>query len=212
MALCHTPAALARLKNGRMKKVIVFTIPPLLLAWLFLPATGWGTEKWFVSLYGGRFSNNALLDIVRFQTQFEDSSIYVLSVGKEVGQYKDKISFEWEGQIALHSGRQDHEEVNAVFILRWLPFVWDRFLDTSLAIGNGLSYATVEPPLEILDSDTNKSSQWLYYLLVELAFRLPTQNEWDLFVRVHHRSGVFGLINDVDSGSNFIGCGIRYKF
>lgn len=203
---------MAVLNNEQMKKIIVFTILPISWAWFFLPAMGWCSEKWFVGLYGGRFSNNALLDIVRFQTQFEDSCIYVLSVGKEVGQYKDKISFEWEGQIALHSGRQSHKEFNAVFVSRWLPFAWDRFIDTSLAIGNGLSYATAEPPLEILDSDNNKSSQWLYYLLVELAFGLPTQCEWDLFVRVHHRSGIFGLINDVDSGSNFIGCGIRYKF
>lgn len=185
---------------------------PLIFVWLFFWSAAFGDDRWFVSLYGGKFSNNALLDIVRFQTQFESSYLTVLSVGKEIGQYQDKIRYELEGQLALHSGFQSHEEINGVFIVRWLPFAWDRYLDTSLAFGNGMSYATEEPPLEIMDSDNLKSSRWLYYLLIEMAFALPEDNKWDLFVRVHHRSGIFGLIHDVDSGSNFIGLGIRYRF
>jgi hypothetical protein len=169
-------------------------------------------DRWFVSLYGGKFSDNALLDILRLQTDFGDSYLYALSVGKQIGQYKDKISYELEGQVAVHSGRQSHREVNGAFTLRWLPFPWDRHLDTSIALGNGLSYATKEPPLEIQDSDDNRSSQWLYFILVELAFCLPGDNPWELFTRVHHRSGVFGLIHGVDSGSNFIGLGLRYRF
>jgi hypothetical protein len=101
---------------------------------------------------------------------------------------------------------------NGTVSLRWLPFPWDRHLDTSFAFGNGLSYATEEPPLEIMDSDDNKSSQWLYYLFLEFAFAHPDHRHWDLFIRVHHRSGVFGLFHDVDSGSNFIGPGLRYRF
>lgn len=187
-------------------------LQPLLLVCLALPSLAWGTEEWFISLYGGKFSDNALLDIMRLQTRFESSSIYVLSIGKEIGRYKDRISYELEGQIATHNGRQSHQEINGTVSLRWLPFPWDRHLDTSFAFGNGLSYATEEPPLEILDSDDNKSSQWLYYLFLEFAFALPDHRHWELFIRVHHRSGVFGLFHDVDSGSNFIGPGLRYRF
>lgn len=169
-------------------------------------------DRWFVSLYGGKFSDNALLDILRFQTNFGDSYVYAFSVGKQIGQYEDKISYELEGQVAVHSGWQSHQEVNGAFTVRWLPFPWDRYLDTSIALGNGLSYATKEPPLEIQDSHDNRSSQWLYFILVELAFGLPGNKQWELFTRVHHRSGVFGLIHEVDSGSNFIGMGIRYRF
>lgn len=195
-----------------MKKTITKTMRLLLLACLALPSTVWGADEWFFSLYGGKFSNNALLDIMRLKTRFESSYVYVLSVGKEIGRYQNRISYELEGQIATHSGRQSHEEINGAVTLRWLPFPWDRKLDTSFAFGNGLSYATEEPPLERMDSDDNKSSQWLYHLFVEFAFAHPDHHQWDLFIRVHHRSGVFGLFHDVDSGSNFIGCGIRYKF
>ena len=99
-----------------------------------------------------------------------------------------------------------------MFTLRWLPFPWDRYLDTSFAFGNGFSFATADPELEIIDYDKNETSQWLYYILVELAFQVPRQLQWDLFVRIHHRSSVFGLIKNVHAGSNFVGLGLRYHF
>ncbi len=187
-------------------------MPAAVLAFFVIMSTVCQADRWFVSLYGGKFSDNALLDILRFQTKWRDSYVYAFSVGKQIGQYEDKISYELEGQVAVHSGGQSHQEVNGAFTVRWLPFPWDRYLDTSIAIGNGLSCATTEPPLEIQDSEDNRSSHWLYFILVELAFGLPANRQWELFTRVHHRSGVFGLIHEVDSGSNFIGVGIRYRF
>lgn len=169
-------------------------------------------ERWFVSLYGGRFSDNALLDVVRFQAEFKDSHVYVLSVGKELERYYSHLAIEFEGQLAFHRGMQEHEEINGVFALRWHTPPWDRLVDSSIAIGNGLSYATTEPPLEKMDQKDNKASKLLYYLYVELAFTPFRSAQWDLFVRVHHRSGVFGLIHGIDSGSNFIGIGARYYF
>lgn len=192
------------------QKIIVFC-SCLIVAFIFT-TVGWAENHWFISLYGGRFSDNALLDILRFQTEFKDSHVCVLSIGKELGRYKNKLAYELEGQIALHNGMQSHEEFNGVFTLRWMDLPWDALTDTSVALGNGISYATTDPPLEKTDDKNEKASQWLYYLYVELAFRPFKTSEWDMFVRVHHRSGVFGLINDINSGSNFIGLGIRYQF
>lgn len=173
---------------------------------------GSADEEWFVSIYGGRYSDSDLWEILLLQTEIESSDILVLSVGKNIGVYKDRIGFELEGQLAFHSGQQTHEEINAVWTMRWLPFLWDDYIDTSFAFGNGISYATAEPPLEIADNSDHKTSRWLYYMLVELAVSLPGQSQWDLFVRVHHRSGAYGAINGVSGGSNFVGVGIRYGF
>jgi len=169
-------------------------------------------EKWFASIYAGQYSNTALNEIVRLNTAFEHSNVYVLSLGKEIGGYKDLIGYELEGQVAWHAGKQDHAELNCAFTLRWLPFFWDKYLDTSFAFGNGLSYATSEPELEIREGDEYKTNQLLYYILVELAFALPRQPDWDLFVRIHHRSSVFGLIDNITTGSNFVGLGLRHRF
>lgn len=191
---------------------------PSLLAVVFgliifgYPSSPKAAEKWFVSIYTGQYSNTALNEIVRLNTDFESSNVYVLSVGKELGVYKDVLGYELEGQVATHSGEQSHQEVNGAFTLRWLSFPWNRYLLTSFAFGNGLSYATSEPELEIREGDEHETNQLLYYILVELAFSLPQQPDWALFVRIHHRSSVFGLIDNITTGSNFVGLGLRYRF
>ena len=168
--------------------------------------------RWFASVYGGRFSDNAFLEILAFQTEIKDSEIYVFSIGKELGRFGNKLAYEVEGQLAFHDGMQSHEEINAVFALRWLPLPWDRYVDTSIAFANGLSYATEKPPLERKEQDDNDASNLLYYLYAEVAFEPLKDAPVELFVRVHHRSGIFGLINGIDSGSNFLGLGVRYYF
>ena len=198
--------------NGRKLRYVWILI---LLPWLVAAAAD-AKEKtnnqWFISYYIGQFSDTAFNEIIRFNTEFESSYVHVLSVGKELGVYKDKIQYELEAQVSKHTGDQDHEEINGVFTLRWLPFMWDDHLDTSFAFGNGFSYATEDPPLEIRDSDDDETSKWLYYFLVETAFAVPKSTNWDLFIRIHHRSSVFGAINNVMAGSNYVGLGLRYRF
>src|SRR5690606_19259995 len=51
----------------------------------------------------------------------------------------------------------------------------------------------------------------LVYLGAELNFSLVEAPQWETFVRVHHRSGGYGFIADLDA-SNAITGGLRYKF
>lgn len=94
-------------------------------------------------------------------------------------------------------------------ILRWLPFFWDDYLDTSFGIGGGLSYASDIPVLET--DEYEETSRLLNYLMVEFSFKIPKKTSWDLFIRVHRRSGIFGLINGVTEGSNLLCAGFRYR-
>lgn len=188
-------------------------------AWLIIlliaavpPAAARDHKNTFASIYVGQFSNTALNEIVRLNTDFEGTYVYVLSLGQEIGRWKDKIALEMEGQLGAYSGGQSHMEANGIFTLRWLPFPWDHRLDTSFAVGNGLSYATEEPPLEIREGNEDRSSRWLYYILVETAFALPRAPDWDVFLRIHHRSSVFGLFDGLFTASNFVGMGVRFRF
>lgn len=169
-------------------------------------------EQWFVSFYAGKHTDTNLGEILVLKTNFEGSNVSVLSFGKELGIYKDVIGYEVEGQVAWHTGIQTHEEVNVSFTLRWLPFFWDRYLDTSFAFGNGLSYATGDSEIEIRESDKEETKRLLYYILVELSFTVPKTESWDLFVRIHHRSSAYGLFGGVSTGTNFVGMGLRYRF
>ena len=166
----------------------------------------------YVSLYAGQFSNTALNEIVRFGVDLENTYVYVFSLGKEMGRWDDKLALELEGQVGAYSGGQSHMETNGAFVLRWLLFPWDRWLDTSFAFGNGLSWASKDPPLEIREGNEHRTSQFLYYILVEMAFAVPQHQDWDVFVRIHHRSSVFGLIDGLYTASNFLGLGVRYHF
>lgn len=169
-------------------------------------------HSWYTSLYAGRFSHTVLIANLQFDHDFEDSDVYVLSLGKEMGRYQEAIAFEIEGQIGSHAGIENHQEMNLVLTLRWLPFFWDHIIDTSFAFGNGISYATQEPALEAQDADQGHTAQWLYYILLEWSFTVPRHPQWDLFWRIHHRSGIWGLLADNNAGSNFVGFGLRYRF
>ncbi len=133
--------------------------------------------------------------------------------GKEVARLGRFVGWELEGQIVKHFGFQDHEEFNGVLVGRWLLFPWDKYIDTSLAVGEGLSYATERPRIEGGDRSSRKEYHFLNYLMVELSFFLPKFPHWGLVIRVHHRSDVYGLVADsVLGGSSFVGGGIKYVF
>ncbi len=168
--------------------------------------------KWFVSVYGGQVSDTAFNEVVRFQTQFEDYYLAAVALGRELWSYKEVVAIEAEGQIVQHFKGKAHQEFNAALILRWLPFPWDDYLDTSLAIGNGLSYATRDPEFEIETADDNLTSQTLYYLMLEVVFSLARESKWGVFTRIHHRSSVFGLVDGAFAASNYVCAGIRYRF
>jgi hypothetical protein len=216
-----------------------------MLTQLYLPAhagedTGWTDRHtgWYVCGYLGQLTDTDFWEVLTFQVDPVPSYMATLAIGKEVWRYKKYLDVEIEAQIAKYfndyvfdcytpscraafpddppSARQDHWEFNALFAVRWLKFPWDRYIDTSFAVGEGFSYATSVPAVErdlhgeVVGLD-NKTSKLLNYLMVEAAFGLPSYPKWNLIFRVHHRSGVFGLFNDVHGGSNTIGIGLRYK-
>ena len=169
-------------------------------------------RKRFFSLYAGRYSDTALIQNLQLDHDFQDSHVYVVSIGQELGRHGNVLALELEGQFAIHRGRQNHQEINCAVTLRWLPFPWDQYVDTSFAFGNGLSYATADPPVEIENADNGRTAQWLYYILAEWAFAVDDDSEWEVFWRIHHRSGVYGLMADNNAGSNYMGLGLRKRF
>lgn len=166
-------------------------------------------ENGFVSFYAGRACYDSLKDIVS-NREYADSYVTALAIGKGLTEYRHYLRLESEAQIMKHWGYQDHFELNALVALRWLAFPWDRYLDTSFAVGEGFSYATDDPELEV--EKHGHTARLLNYLMFELAVNMPRQPCWIIFARIHHRSGVFGLFDGVSGGSNVVGVGLRYVF
>jgi len=184
----------------------------LLTAVLFTAIPSEAGGDWFLSVYGGQVSDTAFNEVIRFDTKFEDYYLAAVALGKELWSDRKYLALEAEGQVVQHFKGKAHQEFNAALNLRWLPFPWDDYIDTSIALGSGISYATRDPEFEINEADDNVTSQWMYYLMLEVVFALPGDTPWGVFTRVHHRSSVFGLIDGVFAASNYVCAGIRYTF
>lgn len=179
----------------------------VLLAWA-APAAADG--PWTAGLYTGIGSNGGIEDIPGQTADFVDSYLLALTAGKQLGAYKHYLTWEAEGQVVKHFKKQNHWELNAALILRWHPFRKNGQGGTSLAIGEGVSYATDLPEIEI--ERGGETARLLNYLMVELAFAPTGKPRHEFFTRLHHRSGLRGLYSGVSKGSNFYAIGLRYRF
>lgn len=167
--------------------------------------------KWALTLYGGLYVQDHIRDVYTCQGKFpDDAYLMVLALSRELWRYKNWCAFEAEGQIGKHFGDMHHWEFNGLLDIRWLLFPWDKYVDTSFMVGDGLSYATEIPEVELAEDED--AQRLLNYLVFELALGLPQYPQWDAVIRLHHRSGIFGLFGGVHHGSNFVTGGIKYKF
>jgi hypothetical protein len=101
-------------------------------------------------------------------------------------------------------------EFEPYIAFRWANFPWNHYINTSFALGEGVSYASSIPALESRDNENTK--RLLNYMLVEASFAAPAYPRLQLVARIHHRSGAYGLYHAGNTGSNDIGLGIRYLF
>ena len=164
-----------------------------------------------LNVYAGVMTTNHWEDVFldTFDLDLEDSYFLAAALARKVGEYRDKMSYEIEGQLVKHFDYQDHWEFNVVVTGRWEKFPWDDTIDTSLGFGIGPSYATEKPQVEL--DNNNETSKFLVYWMLELSLGLPDHPQTAFIIRLHHRSDAWGLMND-DGGSNGIGLGLKYRF
>jgi len=102
-------------------------------------------------------------------------------------------------------------EFNPYFIVRWRDFPWNKYVLTTIGIGEGVSWASHSPQQELdSENEPGDATKFLNYVMTEITFSLPSHPEWQIMYRLHHRSGVFGLYCPGTVGSTAAGVGIRY--
>jgi hypothetical protein len=185
-----------------------------LLAALFcLPSPLWAAGSNSLTLYAGRYSDDRLGDVLLSKpVTYMNSWLLAVAASHAFALASPAHQWELEGQLARHVRGQHHWETNLLAIYRWQRFSWRRVLQTSLAVGEGLSYASRVPPLEAASQTNVGATRLLNYILVEMTVAPPQVKDWSLVVRVHHRSGVYGLFNDVKGGSNVIAAGVKFYY
>jgi hypothetical protein len=173
--------------------------------------------KWTITLFNG-VSTERTIDkaIFNLPGNFESNYIHGLALSRELWKIGKHFSWDLEGMFAKHHGKhktgyQNYEEYVIAILLRYHTFPWDHYIDTSFAIGEGLSL-TSETPQRELQRHNRGSQRLLNYLAFELSFALPKYPKASLVYRLHHRSGVFGLFGGVRGASDFYMLGLRYNF
>ncbi len=130
----------------------------------------------------------------------------------DIGQIGDDLTIEGEIGTSVRFGDESLGEGWVALYLRYDGLPWNDTVYTTIGINTGLSYLTDISEFERgRDSDGN-ASKLLHYMGPELTFADPDNKVLELVLRYHHRSGVFGLIDGVVSGSTFISAGIRARF
>jgi len=116
------------------------------------------------------------------------------------------------GDVAFRDGENQPGiyEYEPYIMFRWANWPWNDTVITSFALAEGISYVTSVPAIERKQNTNTK--RLLNYLALEATFSDPTIPTLQLLIRIHHRSGAFGLYGAGNTGSNAVGVGIRYLF
>lgn len=202
--------------NTQLKHCCFFVFLPVCLYTLGFPLFCIGREfdtfqsfkkeKISLGYYQGQAVVNDFGDL--FTTPWKPMNSYIKTVflAYKLDGGIRSLTFDTEGQIVKHEGLQDHLETNFSLVARLLFF--KDILPTSIAYGQGLSYAMQKPELDKVSAED--SPQLLHYFLVEMALGLrDIPNNPRLIFRIHHRSGVFGFYCGDKCGSNIPVIGFR---
>ncbi|MBK9083006.1 MAG: hypothetical protein IPL88_13455 [Rhizobiales bacterium] len=120
------------------------------------------------------------------------------------------LALELDVTLAAHSGPRNFGEIAVAPALRWSWFPWSRYVHTTFRTAIvGLSYTTRESPLEAMDTEKGRTRRLLNHALIEWTFAPTQDSPWEAFVRLHHRSGVYGRMGGVKGGSNYVAIGVR---
>nr|WP_245918445.1 hypothetical protein [Leptospira ellinghausenii] len=213
-----------QLIHMRLTKIVIpiFLLCIFFLPFRFLSSISIPKENWNIVLYGGIFTTTDLIPIVfRQKTDYKESYIGTIGVSRPLDYRIRWFDFLWETNVTKHFGEMNHWETNAFYIVK-INRIYDSPI--SLSLGEGMSLASENPRLENkakgyyletgLQKDAIESRALLNYMMVEVSSYLPLERKTEVFLRIHHRSGIFGLYcpPDPNCGSNFVSYGFRTAF
>lgn len=171
-----------------------------------------------VAVYGGTYVENSMERILLTDPEppwtwdYRDDHILALTLSRQVATLGRGFTVEAEVGLGKRFGRQSETEVWCAAYLRYRGFPWDRFLVTSVAVSTGLNYASDISDVERNRARDDTGDRLMHFFSPEITFALPEAPDREILFRLHHRSGVFGLVSDAWGGVQYGSIGIRYRF
>lgn len=180
-----------------------------------------------VSVYAGQGADHNLIElpgrILSRDLDWDKTYFAALGFGKDRGTLGESIeSFRdtpfasirhgYETVLVKHSGMQSNGEMGGAYMLKTPDLQLGR-LGVNFGAGAGLSYALGRPSYEDgPDNDPARRYRLQLLALFDLEWHMIGSDNLSVITRVHHRSGVFGVIAPRHVGSNFLAIGVRHKF
>ena len=208
---------LSRILSRTVWAMCAFLFPLLSVGADDAPTGDEPKKRYSIVAYGGIYTSRTFGKTVSNPPGDLESG-YLYAVGLNRHLFSWPRHFTWEGEVlfAKHyeksEARSQHfEEYIACILLRYHHLPWDRYVDTTIAFGEGLSYTSERSLLETQTAG-KETRRLLNYLAVELTLSHPRHPDWSLVYRIHHRSGIFGLMGGLKGVSDYYNLGIRYHF
>lgn len=179
------------------------------------------TYSWSIMYYYGATVENSLLqtltlhDLKRWPEHIQSLELaYTLNEQNFLRRFLSPLVgiVQIAGNGTLRQGKNEPSiyEFDPYLIFRWSALPWNHYVNTSFALGEGVSYDSSVPAIE--KRDNVRTKRLLNYLMLEATLAHPAYPQLQLVARIHHRSGAFGLYGAGNTGSNDLGLGIRYLF
>ncbi len=214
---------------GKLVRLLLLIFLTLLAAALFASASHAADDGHYplLTFYLARGADpdffNILPELIRGEAMMDDTYLYALGYFHPLttpGGLQRVFDFlrvpntrtGIEGVVGKHNGLQHNWEVGATWQLRFAPWRL-AMVRVRPAVGIGLSYAIGDPAYEDgPEDDPEKRYHLLNFNIYELEWGLQKAPAVSLVTRLHHRSGIWGVIAPPLVGSNFLAVGLRYRF
>jgi len=166
-----------------------------------------------IGLYAGELYKSEYLDVLYqpWDLRLTPSYLVALNVVYRIHRF-DSLPLQLEGEfdVAKRFHGADQYDIVLTPFVRWTSFPWNRVLYTNARISAlGPSYTTGVSAWEREKSGNDHGSNLLDFSALEVTFAASENARSEVFLRVHHRSGIYGLINGVRAGSNYLALGFR---
>ena len=145
---------------------------------------------------------------------FDNGGIVGGTVSRRIVTLFHAIDIEAEAGVAQRFGNMRESEVWGAFYVRYTEFPWNSFVRTTVALSTGLNYASGISDFEKEAGKLNPpgGSHVMHYFSPEVTFALPEKPDRQLVVRLHHRSGAYGVVSGAFSGATYLTVGLRAWF
>lgn len=167
-------------------------------------------NKFFVAVHGSVATDDDIFTSMSLVLPGYESTGFTGISGGWVFITGPSVALEYESGLYKHWGDEEYWEFTQAIIGRWNYFPWNHLVYTTVAMGFGMSYTDVLP--RRATENNPEVTNLLHFQPVEVTFSLPDKPDLQLVLRLHHRSGGFGIYCPGVATYNSVGLGLRYYF